>query len=213
MSGLFSSGLFDPGVVGLFGLFGSWPEPPDAIPLRILGLAEKPTSQETVKSAFRARVMQAHPDLAIYTDPGLRRAAEAIVAREPDVQELVWARDVLLHKVPAVTDKKSPHGDVSIRHEPAKCKSCNGERLTSYGEPYKMVFWGGFGRKHRWLGYCLACADDAEKARLRQCRLEARANRLCRSCGQRFTPPRSDGRYCSRACRQKSYRQRTAGES
>jgi hypothetical protein len=31
----------------------------------------------------------------------------------------------------------------------------------------------------------------------------------CETCGESFTPTRSDGRYCSGACRQKAYRRRT----
>src|SRR5690606_4489879 len=37
--------------------------------------------------------------------------------------------------------------------------------------------------------------------------------RDCQTCGERFTPPRSDGRYCSPACRQKAYRRRRGGGS
>jgi hypothetical protein len=60
----------------------------------------------------------------------------------------------------------------------------------------------------RWVGYCIRCAHKQELARQRELRRQARANRPCQGCGQRFTGARSDARYCSGACRQKAYRQR-----
>ena len=33
----------------------------------------------------------------------------------------------------------------------------------------------------------------------------------CAQCGEHFEPKRSDSRYCSSACRQKAYRERSAG--
>jgi hypothetical protein len=53
-------------------------------------------------------------------------------------------------------------------------------------------------------------SDCALKYRARQARdrrLQARADRAC-PCGKRFTPTRSDGVYCSGACRQRSHRER-----
>jgi len=51
-AGSFMTSLFADLVPGL----GTYPEPPDIVPLRILGLAERPASQEAVRSAFRARL-------------------------------------------------------------------------------------------------------------------------------------------------------------
>src|SRR5262245_52352585 len=87
---------------GLFGASGSWAEPPDIVPLRILGLDARPPSQDEVRSAFRARLLLVHPDVAAYAAvPELQQAADAAAAERPEVAEVVWARDVLLRKVPA----------------------------------------------------------------------------------------------------------------
>lgn len=209
MSGLF--GLFDASFGAMLG-FGGWAEPPDAVPLRILGLAEKPATHDAIKSAFRASVMQVHPDLAIYTDPGLKRAAEAVAEQTPEVQELVWARNVLLRKVPApVTGNGLAHEGFISRYEPKLCKECNGERRRSNGEPYDLYAVNSYREHVRWRGYCIACASDAENARRRDERRTRRTGRCCVGCGETFTPPRADGRYCSSACRQKAYRQRKGG--
>ena len=44
----------------------------------------------------------------------------------------------------------------------------------------------------------------------REARRLRRADRTCASCGETFTPPRSDGRYCAAACRQRAFRARRA---
>lgn len=78
-------------VFALFGL-GSSPEPPVSVPLGILELDGVPGSRETLQSAFRARVIQIHPDI---------NDVSALVHRhDPTVQELVWARNVLQRKIP-----------------------------------------------------------------------------------------------------------------
>ena len=41
----------------------------------------------------------------------------------------------------------------------------------------------------------------------REKRLEKRKDTVCKTCGNTFTPKRSDAVYCSNACRQKAYRQ------
>jgi len=191
----------------LFG-FGSWPEPPDIVPLRILGLAERPASQDAVRSAFRARLGAVHPDTAAYREvPWLQHAADSIAAGRPEVAELVWARDVLLRKIPAVTDAAAHVGTPSpvTPLKPQECKGCGGIHVAySGGTVY------GFHHEGRWRGYCYGCAYHAENARQRDLRRDRRADRACESCGETFTPPRSDGRYCSPACRQRSYRQRQA---
>jgi hypothetical protein len=49
------------------------------------------------------------------------------------------------------------------------------------------------------------CAERARNARRRKSTPTA-----CASCGETFTPQRSDARYCSPACRQRAYRERAA---
>lgn len=98
-------GLFDTDTFAA--IFGAHTEPPDSVPLRLLGLGRPPTSHAPIKAAFRARVMAAHPDILGHLDPELRQAAEDAAWDDPDVQELVWARDLLLRKTPAVTPNQS----------------------------------------------------------------------------------------------------------
>jgi hypothetical protein len=211
--GLFNDDPLGAMLGGLFGM-GRFAEPPDTVPLRILsvrGAAGPSVTREQVKSAFRAAVMRAHPDLQLYQDTALSKAAEAAIADEPDVQELVWARDVMLRKIPEprpVTGDGLPRADFGSRYEPDRCKVCDSKRLTPHGDTYNMLYsWGG--REVRWAGYCSRCASDAENERQRELRRQARANRPCATCGELFTPPRSDGRYCTPACRQRAYRART----
>lgn len=57
------------------------------------------------------------------------------------------------------------------------------------------------------------CSDECgQRTRAeRRDRTRDRESRRCVVCGDPFTPPRADGRYCSPACRQKAYRRRKAG--
>jgi hypothetical protein len=55
------------------------------------------------------------------------------------------------------------------------------------------------------------CARERRNADARDRRLAARENRRCVVCDTEFTPARSDGRYCSSACRQDAYRKRKIG--
>jgi len=204
------------------GLLGGCAAPPDSVPLRILNLAEIPSGHDRLKSAFRTRLLAVHPDVVSYDAvPELQAAARAAAMQRPEVAELVWARDVLLRKVPAadpdgVTDSNVAHGR---QYEPSRCKVC-GEPWTDWrsrpigahllsDEDRRMMRTRTWMRP-RWEGYCQSCASDAENARQRDLRREDRANRACESCSDTFTPPRADGRYCSPACRQKAYRQRKA---
>ena len=68
------------------------------------------------------------------------------------------------------------------------------------------AFWGGQHRR-----YCSAECGERERSRRRE-RSAVRivGSRSCETCRKTFTPPRSDGRYCSSACRQKAYRTRKA---
>ena len=57
--------------------------------------------------------------------------------------------------------------------------------------------------------YCLyhLCGNRGYRKELSERAREARKDRICKVCGKVFTPKRSDGVYCSNACRQKAYRQ------
>lgn len=203
-------GLFDEDPVGdifgaMFGGLGAATAPPDSVPLRILGLGSIPSTRDAVKAAFRAKVMTAHPDLGAYTIPHLRQAAEAAVSQEADVQELVWARDVILRKVPTpVTGADVSRGDAIKRYEPQRCKGCDDVHKHHGGKVWRFVRLG------RWVDYCYPCAEKEKLAERREQRAKARADRCCETCGSTFTPRRADGRYCRSACRQMAYRQRQA---
>jgi hypothetical protein len=93
------------------------------------------------------------------------------------------------------------------------CPGCGGTRLTGDGYRFKRVReWrtgrDGYPYRLRWAGYCSRCADEAERARLRDLRLASRAATVCARCGTAFTPLRADARYCSSPCRQRAYRMR-----
>ena len=198
---------FDGMFAGLFSdMFpgaGSYPEPPDSLVLRILGLAGRPASQDAVKSAFRARLPLVHPDVSAYAAvPWLQSAADAAAIDRPEVAELVWARDVLLRKIPpAVTANNGPRGGLfSHNAGPYFCPDCKRPITGAGGLPASH---------HRgWRNHCAPCGHKGVLREARDRRRRRRADRACAACGQTFTPARSDGRYCSSACRQKAYRQR-----
>jgi hypothetical protein len=200
-----------------------WPEPPDIVVLRILGLdCWRPTDHETVKRAFQAKMTAQHPEIPTNEEPADANAA---------VQELFWARDVLLRKIPepVTTDKDRGTNFISsnssdsvttnqgdginlISRYRSGCQGCKGQRLDHYGNPYPLYEPANprRGKKaHRYAGYCWACGYELEKAKLHEKRRQARADRTCESCGATFTPGRNDGRFCSSACRQAAYRKRT----
>jgi hypothetical protein len=88
--------VFEPGIDTLFaGMFaelfgiGTYPEPPDITVLRILGLKERPATQDEVRSAFRARLRQVHPDVAAYEGTHLADASAAVAVQRPEVRELM----------------------------------------------------------------------------------------------------------------------------
>ena len=63
-------------------------------------------------------------------------------------------------------------------------------------------------KKYCWYNTC-GLKEYRLKQRVR--RLQNRSDTVCHECGKKFTPQRSDAKYCSSACRQKSYRGRVAG--
>ncbi len=103
----------------------------------------------------------------------------------------------------------------TLRHG-VVCEAC------SYPDDYTRRRWrdcgdcATCGRRvhqayHEWPGrarrYCQG--ECAELAALERARVD-RAQRQCEGCAEPFIPRRGDSRYCTPACRQKAYRQRTA---
>lgn len=92
------------------------------------------------------------------------------------------------------------------------CLECAGP-LAVYGQTCcawcgRSVCYGG--PQSRPRRYCtVECLSASRTARRRDQRDQAR-QRCCNGCGQWFTAVRKDARYCSPACRQKSYRHRQA---
>lgn len=60
--------------------------------------------------------------------------------------------------------------------------------------------------------YCCynTCGMKEYNLKQRVRRWQNRRDTVCQECGKKFTPQRSDAKYCSSACRQKSYRGRVA---
>ena len=167
--------------------FGSYAEPPTSIPLRILGLSEIPAKRDAVNAALRARVKQFHPDVIEPNYDSVWVGSADFGEQPSTIQEMLWARDVLLKKIPEpVTDDKGVVVTNISRNGPPVCEKC-GRRF------HRRCWW---------------CDQQAENARQREDRRLARANRTCAACEITFTPSRSDGLYCTPACRQKSYRAR-----
>lgn len=169
-------------------LFDSYPKPPESVPLRLLGLVEMPATRYELSSAFTRQVKANHPDV----NPIGRLTMD----------ELVWARKVLLKKMPpspSVTGITVAAGHMVSRYEPEPCKGGCGK-----------LGGGGWRQGRRWRGFCEPCSYVAENAELRERRRLARADRMCAVCDAVFTPARSDGRYCKSACRQRAFRARKA---
>ena len=56
--------------------------------------------------------------------------------------------------------------------------------------------------------YCLysLCGNRGYQKELKWRRKQERKDRICQTCGNPFTPKRSDAKFCCNACRQKAYR-------
>jgi endogenous inhibitor of DNA gyrase (YacG/DUF329 family) len=87
---------------------------------------------------------------------------------------------------------------------PAPCVTCG--RLVGYRDDGRL-----------YPRYYVACSErcrhTAHTAAALAERQAARSQLVCGTCGQTFTAARSDGRYCSPACRQRAYRQRQRTET
>ena len=82
--------------------------------------------------------------------------------------------------------------DVTPGHTHSRCTGCG--RLLA-----RTSFWPA-----------RLCSEDCQRTARNTRRRVERAGHTCPSCGNAFTPPRADARYCSPACRQKAYRERLA---
>jgi hypothetical protein len=167
---------------------------PESVPRGLLGLDGEPLTPKRIKRAFVRAVKLAHPDVAT---GGSGRTMD----------ELVWARDVLLRDCPKpkpVTGEGLTAADLISRN--AECVDCGG-RIRTFG--YLDGLPGGKD------GRCEKCTwlleSGRRKAAAREARRQARADRVC-ACGVVFTPSRSDGLYCAPACRQRAYRARRSGQ-
>ena len=95
-----------------------------------------------------------------------------------------------------VKEYKKVYGNGRVR----KCARCNGEFLVHHGPQVFCSPW---------------CAKSTHKERIDKFNAErsakaakARKNMVCSYCRSKFTPPRSDAKYCSNTCKQKAYLQR-----
>jgi len=96
-----------------------------------------------------------------------------------------------------------------------RCAECANIGAATKGEPCEggcgllVVSFFRFDRR-RWhhSEYRTCSKRCTEIAAKRRRRHATTSERSCETCGETFAPPRSDGRYCSNACRQKAYRKR-----
>lgn len=192
-------------------VFGSWPEPPATVPLRLLGFppdAPLP-SRNAIRSMFRARVLEVHPDTrAAFDYPELREAAAAAKDDLPEVQALVWARDVLLRMVPEpVTPIKGGIALPSISRNAFRRECFECHVTLGFGEGWH---YGGrsWCEKHR-PDYvpCVKCYGPLPEPQRRFWRGQRAI--WCTSCGEAMDLPRCfqcgvgmRGKlYCSDECR------------
>jgi hypothetical protein len=97
------------------------------------------------------------------------------------------------------------------------CRKCWEERksFTRYEEPKLCDSCERpvINKTRRYGWSIIACSPDCRKrienARYRAKRSQHPADRPCVICDEPFTPKRSDALYCSPACKQKAYRQRS----
>jgi hypothetical protein len=185
---------------GLSEFFGSGPIPPESVARGVLGIGPYlPLDRAGIKAAFRFQVKILRPDLNDTAADALRRQ-DAEADRTTRLAELMWARDDLLRRAPEpVTGKTVGHDPTFTRNVgEGECKGC--QKTWKEG----ARFWNS----RAWPGYCSWCVPGLENARQREKRRRARANRPCQGCTRTFTGSRSDAAYCSRACKQRAYRQR-----
>ena len=78
--------------------------------------------------------------------------------------------------------------------------------------PVRKIYCKGSGRvfytnieTKKYCSYSL-CGNRGYQKELKWRRKNARKDIICQTCGQPFTPKRSDAKFCCNACRQKAYR-------
>jgi hypothetical protein len=95
-----------------------------------------------------------------------------------------------------------PHTGSSTVGRRVQCRQCAGDYY---------VLWATSRNLYRNVcGPCKLARKRRENlSYMRRLRAEQRPEpEPCARCGESFTPPRSDARYCSPACRQAAYRER-----
>jgi hypothetical protein len=133
-------------------------------------------------------------------------------ARQLDPREPVWrervasARDFFgrqTYWLAPVCEQCKPvfdrhwYGD-DRHHEAEPCGGC--------GRPVHNLF----STQWRKLTFCCEdCHHIASLKAVRGKRSKARGHRTCECCGKTFVPKRADARFCSGACKQRAYRQRS----
>ena len=79
-------------------------------------------------------------------------------------------------------------------------------------QPLRKIYCKGCGRVFytniETKKYCLysLCGNRGYQRELKWRQKYARKERICQTCGNAFTPKRSDAKFCCNACRQKAYR-------
>lgn len=208
MTGLFDSDPFD-------GLFGGTAQAPVSVPLRILGFESMPTGHAQIREAFRSKVMAAHPDLATYMVPSLKEAAELLVAKEPDVQELKWARGVLLSKVKGPPPKERPKTTEQEAFDAAHKAAREAYDVEHPPQPQRYGSAGAATARVRRSRRpvtrgCASCGKAFEPGdelwRVRVHSWPPRVRRYCAECGPRTAPQRGwrnkgPGRWRSQCAR------------
>ena len=107
-------------------------------------------------------------------------------------------------KSPFETSRYSPNPETH------NCMDCDARPVT-----HIRLSPSGLGCENHFVGFlCADCADAQKKARRNRRLAHGRAAergefRHCDHCGETYEPKRTDARYCSQACRQRAYRQRT----
>lgn len=128
-----------------------------------------------------------------------RHCAECGVEFAPD--DPVWRFRKIVGRFFGLCYSFAPHceqcasGDWHYFEKPRPCVGC-GRPVYSTTPSWRRVFC------------CEDCGHKARAAKDRGARAEARGTRDCRSCGETFTPTRTNSEFCCAACKQKAYRQR-----
>jgi hypothetical protein len=102
------------------------------------------------------------------------------------------------------------------------CRPCAEQRGGTWKRWHEPIKCGGCGRPmvfdaNRVIPEIVACGPDCRRAvraaRARERRARRRNERHCGDCGRLFTPQRTDGRFCSSACRLRAHRRRQHAEA